>query len=386
MKNITVLGSTGSIGKNVLDVVEKFPEKYNIKALAAATSIARLSEQIEKFRPEIAVVIDRNHAQQLNDKLPIGAKTDVLWGDDGYKAAVELSDVEMVVSAMVGAAGLKPTISAIKAKKHIALANKETLVMAGDNVMALDEKCGVRILPVDSEHSAVYQCMEGHDRNSLSKILLTASGGPFRTKPAAEFTDIKLEDALNHPTWNMGKKITIDSATLMNKGLEVIEAKYLFGVSCDTIDVVVHPQSIVHSMVALKDGSVLAHMGVPDMRGAIAYAMSWPERLPLELPLPDFAAIASLTFEAPDMEKFPCLSLAFDACRQGHTLPCVLNAANEIAVGAFLEKKIPFMAIPEIIEKTMEKHKLVKNPEISDIIAADRWARNEADVFIKTGT
>jgi len=228
--------------------------------------------------------------------------------------------------------------------------------------------------------------MEGHDRNSLSKILLTASGGPFRTKPAAEFTDIKLEDALNHPTWNMGKKITIDSATLMNKGLEVIEAKYLFGVSCDTIDVVVHPQSIVHSMVALKDGSVLAHMGVPDMRGAIAYAMSWPERLPLELPLPDFAAIASLTFEAPDMEKFPCLSLAFDACRQGHTLPCVLNAANEIAVGAFLEKKIPFMAIPEIIEKTMEKHKLVKNPEISDIIAADRWARNEADVFIKTGT
>lgn len=383
MKYISVLGSTGSIGKNVLNVVEKFPEQYCIKALAAATNIDLLLLQIEKFNPEIAVVIDEQHAGLLREKLPQGTGTEVLFGDAGYQAAATIEKADMVVSAVVGAAGLLPTVAAIKAGKTIALANKETLVMAGEYVMRLAAENNVRILPVDSEHSAVFQCLEGQNRYDLAKVILTASGGPFREKPIEEFKTITLEEALDHPTWNMGKKITIDSATLMNKGLEVIEAKYLFEIPCDQIEVLVHPQSIVHSMVAYKDGSVLAQLGIPDMRGAIAYAMSWPDRLPLELPVPDFAKIGSLKFEAPDFDKFPCLSLAFDACREGNTLPAVLNAANEIAVQAVLDRQIPFVAIPEIIEKTMNKHSIEKNPDLSDIIDADKWARVQATEFVK---
>ena len=386
MKYISVLGSTGSIGKNVLNVVDQFPEKYSIKALAAATNIDLLLAQINRFRPDIAVVLNEKYAADLKEKLPPDTGTEILFGDAGYIAAATYNDTEMVVSAIVGAAGLLPTIAAIKAGKTIALANKETLVMAGDYVMNLAAEHKVSILPVDSEHSAVFQCIEGQSRKDLAKIILTASGGPFRNKPASEFAGITLEEALDHPTWNMGKKITIDSATLMNKGLEVIEARYLFDISCRNIDVIVHPQSIVHSMVAYKDGSVLAQLGIPDMRGAIAYAMSWPERLPLALPIPDFAKLGSLKFESPDLDKFPCLSLAFEACREGHTLPAVLNAANETAVQAVLEKRIIFARIPEIIEKTMDKHSLDKNPELSDIIEADKWARYQADLFIKNIT
>lgn len=382
MKYISVLGSTGSIGKNVLDVVGRFPEQYGVKALAAATNIDILLDQIISFQPEIAVVIDKKHAEILKERLPAGLKTEVLYGDEGYISAATHPDSEMVVSSIVGAAGLLPTVAAVKAGKTIALANKETLVMAGDYVMNLAREKGVRILPVDSEHSAVFQCLEGQNRSELNKILLTASGGPFRNRAAEDFKSITLEEALDHPTWNMGKKITIDSATLMNKGLEVIEARHLFDVSCDEIEVIIHPQSIIHSMVAFRDGSILAQMGAPDMRGAIAYAMSWPERLPLNLPLPDLAKMGSLTFETPDMDKFVCLALAFDACRAGGTLPAVLNAANEVAVEAVLKKRMSFAGIPEIIEKTMEKHSLEKNPDLSDIIEADQWARRTADTLI----
>ncbi len=383
MKYLSVLGSTGSIGKNVLKVVEKFPDKYEIKALAAATNIELLLSQVNQFRPEIAVVLNEKYAALLKKRLPGDSVTEILYGDEGYHAAATLAKVDMVVSAIVGAAGLLPTVAAIKAGKTIALANKETLVMAGEYVMNLAAEKGIRILPVDSEHSAVFQCIEGQAQDDLAKIILTASGGPYRKKPAADFKNITLEQALDHPTWNMGAKITIDSATLMNKGLEVIEAKYLFSVSCDKIEVLVHPQSIVHSMVSYKDGSVLAQLGVPDMRGAIAYALSWPKRLPLDLPVPDFAKIGSLKFENPDFDKFPCLSLAFDACKEGHTLPAVLNAANEVVVQAVLEKKIAFALIPEIIEKTMDKHSLEKNPDLADIIEADRWSRNQASAIIK---
>lgn len=383
MKYFSVLGSTGSIGKNVLNVVRQFPDRFAVKALAAATNIELLADQILEFRPETAVVVNGDYAKLLQEKLPSHVNVNITYGDDGYHEAATLSRVDMVVSAIVGAAGLKPTVSAIKAGKDIALANKETLVMAGDYVMGLAGEHGVRILPVDSEHSAVFQCMEGHNSDGVSKIILTASGGPFRERPASRFNTITPEDALAHPTWQMGRKISIDSATLMNKGLEVIEAKYLFDIPCDAIDVVVHPQSIVHSMVAFHDGSVLAQMGAPDMRGAIAYAMSWPERLPLDLPVPDFAGLGSLKFEAPDLKRFPCLALAFDACREGQTMPAVLNAANEIAVQAFLDRKIKFVHISEIIENTMDKHLLEKNPDISDIIKADQWARDMAETIIK---
>lgn len=383
MKYLSVLGSTGSIGKNVLKVVEKFPDLYCIKALAAATNIELLLLQINQFQPEIAVVLNKKYASLLKERLPVDSFTEVMFGDEGYQAAATMGQTDMVVSAIVGAAGLLPTIAAIKAGKTIALANKETLVMAGDYVMNLAAENNIRILPVDSEHSAVFQCIEGQNKDDLAKIILTASGGPFRKKPIEEFKEITLEEALDHPTWNMGKKITIDSATLMNKGLEVIEAKYLFDVSCNNIEVLVHPQSIVHSMVAYKDGSVLAQLGMPDMRGAIAYAMSWPKRLSLDMPVPDFAKIVSLKFESPDFDKFPCLSLAYDACLEGNTLPAVLNAANEVAVQAVLDRQMQFASIPEIIEKTMNKHSIEKNPDLSDIIEADRWARIQASDVVK---
>jgi 1-deoxy-D-xylulose-5-phosphate reductoisomerase len=283
--------------------------------------------------------------------------------------------------AMVGSAGLLPTLAAINAGKDIALANKETLVMAGEIVMRRASEKGVRILPVDSEHSAIFQSMAGNRRHDVEKIFLTASGGPFMDKDITEFHAISLDDALKHPNWEMGRKITIDSATMMNKGLEVIEAKYLFDIPEDHIEVVVHPQSIIHSMVGYTDGSVIAQLGVPDMKGAIAYALSWPERLPIRQPLPDFFNISTLTFRKPDPVKFPCLSLAQRACRTGKTLPAVLNAANEIAVYAFLDKKITFTDIPEIIRTVMEAHSVIPAPDLDDIISADQWARETAETF-----
>ncbi|MCD4777478.1 MAG: 1-deoxy-D-xylulose-5-phosphate reductoisomerase [Desulfobacterales bacterium] len=384
MKNLSILGSTGSIGRNTLKIVEMFRDRFEVKALAAANNVELLAKQIETFHPEIAVVFDENRALELKNILPAGTGVEILYGKDGYRAAATYDSVEMVVTAMVGAAGLMPTLAAIEAGKNIALANKETLVMAGEIVVKKAAEKNISILPIDSEHSAVFQCIAGHRREDMDKILLTASGGPFLSKPANEFDSIKPEEALNHPTWQMGKKISIDSATLMNKGLEVIEAKHLFGVSHDMIKVVIHPQSVIHSMVAYRDGAVIAQLGIPDMKGAIAYAISYPERLALKQPIPDFVNIGALTFQQPDLTKFPCLALAFKACGIGGTMPAVLNASNEVAVKAFLDKRISFTNIPELIKNTIEKHSSVKDPALSDILEADKWARGIAGKLISS--
>jgi 1-deoxy-D-xylulose-5-phosphate reductoisomerase len=378
MKNLSILGSTGSIGCNALKIVDMFPERFTVKALAAKKNVSVLAGQITRFRPEIAVVFDEATAALLKCAIPAGTGVDILFGEEGYNTAASHESADLVIVAMVGAAGLMPTLSAIAAKKNIALANKETLVMAGDIVI---ERAGINqvtILPIDSEHSAIFQCIEGNRREDLNKIFLTASGGPFLNFPDRKFDQIKPEEALNHPNWKMGKKISVDSATLMNKGLEVIEAKFLFGVSKEMIEVVIHPQSVIHSMVSFKDGTVMAQLGIPDMKGAIAYAMSHPERLALRQPEPDFARIGKLTFEKPDIQKFPCLALAYSACETGKTLPAVLNAANEMAVAAFLENGISFTNIPEIIRHTMENHCVVPDPTLGDILDADQWARKEA--------
>lgn len=383
MKNLSILGSTGSIGCNALKIIEMFPERFAVKALAARSNTALLARQIERFGPEIAVVFDESCALKLKRMLPATAGVEVMYGEDGYIAAAACDSADMVLSAVVGAAGLMPALAAIEAGKHLALANKETLVMAGDIVVKMARAKGVQILPIDSEHSAIFQCIAGNRREDLDKIILTASGGPFLKRPADELIKIGPEEALNHPTWQMGKKVTIDSATLMNKGLEVIEAKCLFGVSQDRIEVLIHPQSVVHSMVAYKDGAVMAQLGIPDMKSAIAYALSYPQRLALQQPLPDFARMGPLTFEPPDFAKFPCLALAYMACETGETLPAVLNAANEVAVQAFLKRQISFIQIPDIINKTIQKHTVVRAPTLADILAADQWARQQAERFIK---
>jgi 1-deoxy-D-xylulose-5-phosphate reductoisomerase len=383
MKNLSILGSTGSIGRNVLKIVDMFPRQFTAKTLAAKKNVSLLARQIERFRPELAVVYDEQRAQALKDLLPKGTGVDILWGEEGYRTAATHDCVDVTVTAMVGAAGLRPTLAAIETGKSIALANKETLVMAGEFVMQQAAEKGVQILPIDSEHSAIFQCLQGQQREDVDKILLTASGGPFLNRPASEFGDITREEALKHPNWQMGEKITIDSATLMNKGLEVLEAKALFGVSHRMIEVVIHPQSVIHSMVAYRDGSVIAQLGIPDMKAAIAYAMSYPHRLALGQPLPQFNNRQSLTFQEPDMEKFPCLALAFKACEVGGTLPAVLNASNEAAVNAFLNHSLGFTEIAVVVGRTMEKHIALADPGLPDILAADQWARIAADETIK---
>lgn len=382
MRHLSILGSTGSIGCNALKIVEMFPQRFCVKALAAKTNVALLAKQIEQFVPELAVVYDEDSAKQLKKKLAPGTKVDILCGEDGYRAAASTHGVDMTIIAVVGAAGLMPTLAAIEAGKTIALANKETLVMAGEIVVKKAAQKGVQILPIDSEHSAIFQCLQGQRRKDLAKILLTASGGPFLNRPAAEFSQITKAQALNHPNWEMGPKITIDSATLMNKGLEVLEAKCLFGVSEDMIEVIIHPQSVIHSMVAYKDGAIIAQLGIPEMKGAIAYALSYPERLALNQPLPDFSGAKDLTFQKPDFEKFPCLALAFKACKVGQTMPAVLNAANEVAVHAFLNKRISFIEIAKVVSLTMEAHDVDLNPNLADIITADKWARRTAGELI----
>ena len=384
MKHLAILGATGSIGRNALRIVEMFPQHFTIKVLAAKTNTDLLVKQIHRFAPELAVVFDAESAQRLKQALGAGTKTEVLYGDEGYRAAAGYDGVDIVLTAVVGAAGLMPTLAAIEAGKTIALANKETLVMAGEIVTRSAARKGVRILPVDSEHSAIFQCLQGHRKADLARILLTASGGPFLDLPLDRFQHISTAQALNHPNWDMGPKITIDSATLMNKGLEVLEAKSLFNVSEDQIEVVIHPQSIIHSMVAYQDGAVMAQLGIPDMKSAIAYALSFPQRLPLKQPLPDFSGRQDLTFQKPDLAKFPCLALAFQACRVGKTLPAVLNAANEVAVNAFLDHKISFTAIARIVEMAMEAHSVHANPELSDILVADREARQKAGDLIES--
>ena len=382
MIELSILGATGSIGKNTLEIVEKFPDRFKVRALTGKDNIELLSCQVLRFSPDMAVVYDQAGAEDLKRRLTGKCRTEVMHGDSGYVAAATHPNVDMVVSAMVGGAGLLPTMSAIRAGKDIALANKETLVMAGELVMSTARAHNVRILPVDSEHSAIFQCITGNRPKDLQKVFLTASGGPFLNRDILDFPAITVEDALAHPTWNMGSKISIDSATMMNKGLEVIEASRLFDISHKAIEVLVHPQSIVHSMVAFKDGSIMAQMGIPDMKGAICHALSHPERLPLGLDLPDFARMGQLTFQTPDMVKFPCLALAYRACEIGGTMPAVLNAANEVAVSGFLGRKIGFTQIAVLIDQVMARHVPVAATRLEAVLEADAWARSASQKLI----
>jgi 1-deoxy-D-xylulose-5-phosphate reductoisomerase len=382
MKALALLGSTGSIGRNTLQIVARFPEKFQVKTLAAKTSTDLLADQINSFHPDAVAVFDQSTAEQLKQKLPAGTGVEVLFGPEGYRAVASWDGVDMTVGAMVGAAGLEPIIAAIAAGKDIALANKETLVMAGELVKAAAFQKGVRLLPIDSEHSAIFQCLHGHRAQDLDKIILTASGGPFLDTPAEAFAHLTPAQALKHPNWQMGSKITIDSATLMNKGLEVIEAKWLFNLEPSQIDILVHPQSIVHSMVAYCDGSLLAQLGVPDMLEAIAYALAYPERIPLKQPLPDLVGIGGLSFRHPDTQRFPCLQLAFEAMARGGTMPAVMNAANEVAVHAFLANQLPFVQIPTLIKATMDAHEPVKIVDLASVLAVDTWARQKAQSLV----
>jgi 1-deoxy-D-xylulose-5-phosphate reductoisomerase len=379
MKRLSILGSTGSVGRNVLRVVDQFPERFSVAGLAAGRNVGLLAEQVMRFGPDVAVMLDEGLAGQLKETVIGAGNVEILHGLDGYRAAAAMGSADIVVSAMVGSAGLLPTMAAIEAGKPIALANKESLVMAGEIVMGTAQKKGVSIIPVDSEHSAIFQCLAGQRRQDLKHIILTASGGPFLGKSAEDLDAITPETALCHPTWKMGPKITIDSATLMNKGLEVIEAKWLFDVPLELIQVVIHPESVIHSMVVYQDGSVMAQLGLPDMRVPIAYALSHPERLPLGLPQPDFVDIGSLTFREPNLERFPCLALALEACRIGMTMPAVLSAANEVAVDAFLNYRIGLRRIGEVVQQVMSKHKPVTSPSLSDILGAAAWARRTAE-------
>jgi len=378
-KVLSILGSTGSIGVSTLEVVSQFPHLFRIGALAAGHNTALLKEQIRAFRPRLVSVLNQELAGEL--EILIGAsdpKPEIVYGHDGYERVATLPEVDMVVSSMVGAAGLLPTIAAIRAGKHIALANKEALVVAGEIVMDLAVQNGVRILPVDSEHSAIFQSLQGNHRKSLRRVLLTASGGPFFQRTKDELATVTPQAALKHPNWSMGRKITIDSATLMNKGLEVIEAQWLFGVPAQQIDVHIHPESIVHSMVEYIDGSVIAQLGIPDMKIPIAYALAYPERLPVKNPPLDLFRLQNLSFYPPDMNKFPCLRLAYEACEQGSTMPAVLNAANEVAVTAFLDNTIGFLEIADVIEAIMKKHDIAEKLDLPAIVEADQWAREEA--------
>lgn len=378
MKRLAILGSTGSIGRNVLRIVEEFPDRFSVVALAGGKNIDLLWEQVKRFSPEVAVVLDEVLAHRLEERVSQGGLLEILFGGNGYEAAATLPSADLVVSAMVGSAGLLPTLTAIENEKPVALANKESLVMAGELLMKAARQKGVPIIPIDSEHSAIFQSLAGHRKEDLKKIFLTASGGPFLNRPRKELDNMSAEIALRHPTWDMGPKVTIDSATLMNKGLEVIEARWLFDVPLDDIQVVIHPESVIHSMVLYKDGSVIAQLGVPDMRVPIAYALSYPERIATGVPSPDFVKMGALTFREPDLEKFPCLALAMEACRAGDTLPAVLNAANEVAVHAFLNHQIGFGRIGKIVEDAMGEHEPVSDPGLEDILSADAWARERA--------
>jgi 1-deoxy-D-xylulose-5-phosphate reductoisomerase len=384
LKRIAILGSTGSIGRSALQVIEQFPDQFQVVSLAAGKNIDLLAEQIQRFRPKFAAVLDQKLANGLAALLPADTRVEVLAGATGYQETASCAEADMVLSSMVGAAGLIPTLTAIRAGKDVALANKETLVMAGALVMGEVQRSKVRLLPVDSEHNAIFQALEGHKREDLKRILLTASGGPFLNLPKEQLQSVTPAQALAHPNWEMGAKITVDSATMMNKGLEVIEAKWLFEVPVEKIDVHIHPQSIVHSMVEYVDGSVIAQMGVPDMRVPIGYALAYPERLKLDLPTLDLFSVQTLTFQEPDLDRFPCLDLAFNACKAGGTMPAVLNASNEVAVQAFLDQRIPFLGIARLVDKIMQEHEPTPATELQAILAADTWARQRTEKIINS--
>ena len=380
MKNISILGSTGSIGKQTLEVAAANPDKMKIRVLAAHTSDTILEEQIRAVEPDFAVLTDKEAAARL--KARYNGKTEILAGEEGLLAAATYSEVDTVLASMVGYAGLRPTMAAINCGKNIALANKETLVAAGSLVMEAVAKNNVSLTPVDSEHSAIFQALQGGKEDEVKRLLITASGGPFRGKKRSELETVTLAQCLNHPNWSMGKKITVDSSTLANKGLEVIEAHWLFNMPYEKIDVVVHPQSIIHSLVEFCDGSVIAQLGEPDMRLPIQYALSYPCRYQKAFDQLDLIKAGTLTFEAPDMEAFPSLRIAIDCGKAGGTLPCVFNAANEEAVYAFLDNKIKYLDIPYITEKVASLHKNIAVPCIEDIERADAEARAAAQSII----
>lgn len=380
MKNIALLGSTGSIGRQTIEVALANPDKLQIKVLAAHTSDVALEKQLEAVQPELAVLSDKEAAARLIKRYH--GKTEILAGEEGLLAAATYGGVDTVLASMVGYAGLRPTLAAINCGKHIALANKETLVAAGSIVMNAVAEKGVSLTPVDSEHSAIFQSLRGGKEQEVKRLLITASGGPFRGRKRAELEQVTLAQCLNHPNWSMGKKITVDSSTLANKGLEVIEAHWLFDMPYEKIDVVVHPQSIVHSLVEFCDGSVIAQLGEPDMRLPIQYALSYPDRFPYSFEQLDLVRAGQLTFEAPDLEAFPSLQIAVACGKAGGSLPCAFNAANEEAVYAFLEDKIKYLDIPYITAKVTESHNNVAQPTIEDIEATDAWARAKAREII----
>ena len=371
MKKISLLGSTGSIGTQTLDVVRNYPEEFQVTALAASSNIEKLEEQIREFKPKMAVVFNEAKAEELKQKIQ-DLDVEVLSGMDGLLAAATEESADIILTAVVGMIGIRPTIAAIEAGKDIALANKETLVTAGHLIMPLAKEKGVKILPVDSEHSAIFQSLQGENRGQIHKILLTASGGPFRTRTLEEMKDVQVEDALKHPNWVMGRKITIDSATMVNKGLEVIEARWLFDVDLDQIQVVVHPESVIHSAVEFEDTAVIAQLGTPDMRLPIQYALFYPDRKPLGGEWLDLFKLGTLHFEEPNLEVFKGLKLAYDALRIGGSMPTVFNAANELAVAKFLDRKIKFLDIPDIIEKAMENHTVVPSPSLEEILETEK--------------
>ena len=381
MKNIVILGSTGSIGTNTLDIVDRFPQDFRVVGLTAGTNDEKLLAQIRRYKPAYVALANESAAARLRLQcadLPV----EILSGNEGVAQVAQASQAELVVSAIVGGAGLIPTLAAIRAGKHIALANKEPMVMAGALMQAEAHKHHVRIFPVDSEHSAIFQSLEGHRREDVKRVILTASGGPLWNFTPEQLQDVSPERAHQHPNWKMGSKITIDSATLMNKGLEVVEARWLFDIPDAQIEVLIHRESIIHSLVEYRDRSVIGQLGLPDMRTPISYALRYPERIPLELPSLDLTEIGTLTFFKPDHERFPCLRLAYDALQVGGTMPATMNAANEVAVEAFLQNGIRFLDIPDIIRSTMEAYAPRPIDGLEDALEADRWARAKAESLV----
>ena len=380
MKSISILGSTGSIGTQTLDIVSQHPDKFRVVGLATRSNITLLAQQVEQFKPEIVAIRDAHKLSELHEALAnLDYKPILLAGEGSIAEVARYGDAQSVVTGIVGCAGLLPTIAAIEAGKDIALANKETLIAGGPVVLPLIKKHGVKLLPADSEHSAIFQCLQGVPDKGLRRIILTASGGAFRDLPVEKLASVTVQDALKHPNWSMGQKITIDSATLMNKGLEVIEAHYLFGLDYDHIDIVLHPQSIIHSLIELQDTSVLAQLGWADMRLPLLYALSYPERIYTNWQPLDLVQVGSLTFREPDHQKYPCMRLAYAAGRAGGCMPAVLNAANEKAVALFLEEKIEFLDIPRLIETVCDRFSTqnTSTPSLNDILAADQWARQQ---------
>ncbi len=378
-RGVTVLGATGSVGKNALAVIDSLRERFHVVGLTACSNASALRQLIERFRPRYAALVDEEQARALAESCPEGTR--VLGGEDGVVSVAAAPEAEIVVSAIVGAAGLQPVLAAIREGKTIALANKEPLVMAGGIITSLARDSGAVLLPVDSEHSAIFQCLQGsREPKKIHKIVLTASGGPFYNESVEALERVTPEQALEHPTWQMGEKISVDSATMMNKGLEVIEAHWLFGVEIEKIEVVIHPTSIVHSLVEYIDGSIIAQLSRSDMRLPIQYALTYPERTESRLERLDITKVSPLEFFPPDFDKFPCLRLAYEAAKTGGTMPAVLNAANEVAVEEFLQRRLGFRDIPAVIEHVMNEHLSIKNPTLDDVLAADQWARESAIV------